>query len=123
MISPTVLFTHEAKWELMVAYLKNSAKDVSQVSRNNDRALSMILGGVKAGDKDLVKRLMKEKALNPQDIYYVGFHFSEKLFAEKEFGVNLLKALIKKGPRTQVGIQAKKRLQTVGTASAIMSTN
>ncbi len=120
LLSSSVVFTKDAKWELMIANLKLSAKELSSVARNNDRALALVLGLIKAQDKDLVKKLFKEKALTPQEIYYVGFHFSEKLFEQKQFGVDVLKKMIKKSPRNQFSIQAKKRLQVVGTASGTM---
>ncbi|MBI4971436.1 MAG: HEAT repeat domain-containing protein [Candidatus Omnitrophica bacterium] len=117
LLSSSTVFTKEAKWELMVANLKLSSKDLSSVARNNDRALAMVMGFIKAQDKDLIKRLFKEKVLTPQELYYLGFHFSEKLFDQKQFGVDLLKTMIKKSPRNQFSIQAKKRLQVVGTAT------
>ncbi|MBI4397993.1 MAG: HEAT repeat domain-containing protein [Candidatus Omnitrophica bacterium] len=120
LISSSVLFTKEAKWELMAALLKLSNKDLSVVARNNDRALSLVLGWIKAQDKDVVKKLFREAMFTPEELYYIGFHFSEKLFTEKQFGVDVLKTLIKKMPRNQYSIQAKKRLQAVGTATAIM---
>lgn len=121
-LSSSVVFTKEAKWELLVAYLKSSAKDLSSIARNSDRALGIIQGMVKSGDKDLVKRLFREKLLKPEDIYYVGFHFSEKLFELKQFGIDVLKALIKKFPRNQYASQSKKRLQVVGSASQTLET-
>ena len=120
LLSSSTVFTKEAKWELLVANIKLSSKDLSSVSRNNDRALSLVSGFIKSQDKDLIKKLFKEKALTPQELYYIGFHFSEKLFEQKQFGVDLLKKLIKKSPRNQFSIQAKKRLQVVGTATQTM---
>lgn len=116
-LSSSTVFTKDAKWELLVANVKLSTKDLSSVARNNDRCLGMVSGFIKAQDKDLIKNLFKEKALTPQELYYIGFHFSEKLFEQKQFGVDLLKKMIKKSPRNSFSIQAKKRLQVVGTAT------
>ncbi len=121
LLSKTTVYTKEVKWELMLNYLLSSELQLSSVERNRDKALFIIQGCLKSGDKDVLKKIKKEKALSMEHLYYIGFHFSEKLFELKEFGVSLLKSMIKKSPRNKYSINAKKRLQSVGEASKILS--
>jgi len=119
LLSKSTAFNKDAKWELTMAYLLASSREVSVLSRNNDRSLHLIQGFIKSDPKDALKRLKKEKAIGLEHHYYVGFHFSEKLFDLKEFGVNVLKAMIKKSPSSKYSKMAKKRLQTVGDATKV----
>ncbi len=55
-----------------------------------------------------------EKALGPEELYHVGFHFAEKLFAQREFGVALLRHLASRSPRSKAGTAARRKLEIVG---------
>jgi hypothetical protein len=109
-----MLFTEEVRYEHVVVLLRNSPKDLSPLRRRDDEALRRIGELIRNDEFPLLKRLTTEKALKPADLFYVGFHFSEKLFKHREFGVKLLKHLLKKAPRSQIGRAAKEKLRLVG---------
>ncbi len=109
-----MLFTDEIKYELAVIRLRNSPKDLSPLRRKSDEVLMIIGELVKNNEFPLLKRLKSDKALRPQELFYLSFHFSEKLFDHRKFGVELLKYLVKKSPRSQIGSAAKEKLSLVG---------
>jgi len=47
------------------------------------------------------------KWLDPEDLYYLGFHFAEKDGAAKHFGGKMLKLVVKRSPKTKTGQAAK----------------
>jgi len=109
-----LFFTDEVKYELSIIRVKESTKNVSLLHRNNDRGLQLIEFLNKSSDIAILKRLKTEKVLGSDDLFYIGFHFSEKLFELKDFGVAVLKYVIKKYPRAKQSSKAKKKLQQVG---------
>ncbi|MFH1384430.1 MAG: HEAT repeat domain-containing protein [Candidatus Omnitrophota bacterium] len=114
LLSTGLLFTDEVKYEASIIGLKNSNQDIALRSRNNDTVLQLFEYLLKSSDIALLKRIKSEKNLEAHDLFYVGFHFSEKLFELKGFGVAILKLLIKKYPRSKVAPKAKKKLAQVG---------
>ena len=92
---------------MIVIHLKNSAKDVALLYRNNDMCLSLFESLIKTSDIALLKRIKAERVLDAEDFFYLGFHFSEKLFELREFGLDIIKLLVKRYPRSKVTTKAK----------------
>ncbi|PIQ87257.1 MAG: hypothetical protein COV74_01680 [Candidatus Omnitrophica bacterium CG11_big_fil_rev_8_21_14_0_20_45_26] len=115
-IEGSVLFNEEARFAYMVNLLKRSKQDLSSAYRDQDKGLLMLQSMVKSAGASFAKRIQKEKAFDPKDKYYIGFHFSEKLFDLREFGIQVLKQLAK--GNTTLGRLAKKKLSIVGSLSA-----
>ena len=59
------------------------------------------------GGFDVAKALRKDRALELEHLYYVGFHFSE---LDHPVGDELLEEVVKKGGRSKVGKMAKNKL-------------
>jgi len=108
------LLTEGLKYELAVVRMRGSPPDLSPLRRKDDEALKLIAELMKSADFPLAKRLRAEKALGPVELYHIGFHFAEKLFEQREFGIGLLKHLVKKSPRGKIGIAARQKLKLVG---------
>jgi len=121
LISGTLLFNSEVKFEYAVLLLKTSKKDLSLSFRNQDPALLAFQSLIPQKNFGPVERLKKEKVLSPEDIYYLGFHFSEKLFDQKDFGVQVLKYFITKFKKSSYTKNAKKKLELVGVSSFVPS--
>ncbi len=121
LISGTLLFNSEVKFEYAILLLKTSKKDLSLSFRNQDPALLAFQGLIPHKNFGLVERLKKEKALSPDDVYYLGFHFSEKLFDQKDFGIQVLKYFITKFKKSSQRKNAKKKLELVGVSSFVPS--
>lgn len=100
-------------YEIAVLSLRNSPKDLSPKKRKTDRALKGLADILGRKGFPLLKRLKAEKALRPEDLYYAGFHFSEKLFRKKEFGIALLTYLAGKSPRSKTGRAAREKIELV----------
>jgi HEAT repeat protein len=108
------LLTDDLKYEFVVVKMRSQPPDLSPIRRKDDEALRFIAELMKRADFPLVRRLKADKGLGHPELYHIGFHFSEKLFEQREFGIGLLKHLVKKSPRGKIGIAAKHKLKLVG---------
>jgi hypothetical protein len=101
----------EQKLELALAGLSVSGRDFSRQSRINDPHLRLLEELLSAGCKAtaLARRLIKDEALPRKALYYAGYHFAERMLAEREFGAALLTALAGR-PRSEEGREAREKL-------------
>ena len=106
--------TDELKFERAVVKLRHGLPDLASPQRDDSEALRLIAELAHSNEFPLLKRLKSEKALGPEELYHVGFHFAEKLFAQREFGVALLAHIAKKSARSRIGVAAKRKLELVG---------
>ncbi len=110
-LDDTPLMTPEIRFRLAVAKLKTGRRDLSRAHRLADYALEHIATLLRENPKSFQKQLLSEKALEPADYLYVGFHFSESLHEERRFGVDLLRHVVKKSPRSKAAAKARKKLK------------
>ena len=59
----------------------------------------------------LLEALRKEKALEPEDLFYIGYSFAEGSAEERVLGKGILEFLARRYPRTKVGRGAKNKLK------------
>jgi hypothetical protein len=59
----------------------------------------------------LLESLKKEKKLEPEDIFSLGFTFAERPGDERDLGKGLLEHLVARVPRTKIGKSAKNKLK------------
>lgn len=122
LLQDSYLYTTEARYEMAILTLKTSKKDLSTGFRDQDRSLQLFQTMIKTNPDQLFKNLCKERRLlSPQDLYYLGFHFSEKLFELREFGVKLLRYLVKKQPSSAAARLAKRKLASIGVGGQLVS--
>jgi len=122
LLQDSYLYTNEARYEMAILTLKTSKKDLSAGFRDQDKSLQLFQTMIKNNPDELMKKLLKErKVILPQDFYYLGFHFSEKLFELREFGIRLLKHQIKKQPSSSVSKLAKRKLASIGLGAKLVS--
>jgi len=107
-IEGSFLFTHDVKFELAIAKLKTSKLDYAQTYRDQNHGLLILQGLIKNNREEACKWIVREKALSPEERYFIGFHFAEKQFELREFGIKLLKITSK--TRNKLGRQAKQKL-------------
>jgi HEAT repeats len=100
--------------EAAMCGLKKSAKDISTESRMNDYCLRHFEQCLSNNAPDTIKQIEKAKWLDENDFYYLGFHFVEKIGAEREFGITMLKLVIKANPRAKLAGNAKNKLKSCG---------
>ena len=100
--------------ELAACGLKISRQDLSAEARANDPALEHFARLIHAQPAELSAYVQKAAWLTPADLLYLGFHFAEREGAEKKFGGELLRLVIKRSPRTKVAQNAKSKLRSAG---------
>lgn len=98
--------TDEDRYQLASLELTRSLRDTRPASRAGDESLR-ILGGLVKHGFDVAKALKKDRVLELDHLYYVGFHFSEE---GHPLGEELLEEVVKKGGRAKVAKMAKNKL-------------
>jgi len=99
--------------ELAMCGLKVSSHDVSHDSRANDACLRHFSNCIAQDAAEVQAQVEKAKWLEPEDLFYLGFHFTEQFGAEKGFGAAVLQHLVKGSPKSKVAASAKNKLKTV----------
>ncbi|QVL32653.1 hypothetical protein KIH39_01680 [Telmatocola sphagniphila] len=105
-----------ARFELATVGLKLSAKDFSEDSRAKDTCLHSFstLLQHQQNDEEIFQQLEKVKWLEPEDLYYLGFHFADHEARHKKFASLVLKLVVKRSPKSKLGQNAKAKLKTSG---------
>jgi HEAT repeat protein len=98
--------TDDDRYGMASLLLAKSPKDTRPASRSGDDALAM-LGSLLARRYDVAGALKKDKALDLEHLYYVGFHFAED---GHPLGEDLLTRVADLGGRGKVGKMAKSKL-------------
>ena len=94
------------RYRLASMLLKDSHKDTRPSARASDESLAL-LEGLAGSSFDVAAALRKDKGLELDDLYYVGFHFAED---QHPLGQELLAEVVKKAGRTKIGKMAKNKL-------------
>jgi HEAT repeat protein len=98
--------TDDDRYALASLELARGPKDTRPATRHSDESLKM-LSALLARGFDVGAALRKDKSLELDALYYVGFHFAE---GKMPVGEELLEEVAKKGGRTKVGKMAKNKL-------------
>ena len=94
--------------------LKLSPKDLAAESRAADAALEQFANLIHHHETELPELLAGAKWLEPEDLFYLGFHFAEKDRQEQKFGGVALKLLAERSPRSKLAKDAKAKLLREG---------
>lgn len=100
--------------ELAACGLKVSPKDLAHETRAADPCLGQFANLIQQDDSELQTQLGKMKWLDPDDLYYLGFHFAEQEGRPKKFAGELLRQVVKRSPRSKLGQSAKSKLRGAG---------
>jgi HEAT repeat protein len=98
--------TDEDRYALASLELARSNRDTRPASRAGDESLRLFGSLLKHGF-DVAKALKKDRLLELDHLYYVGFHFQEE---GHPLGEELLDEVVKKGGRAKVAKMAKNKL-------------
>lgn len=101
------------RYQLCSLELREGALDTSSSARASDPALGRLATLLGRGF-DLAAALRKDKALGPEHLYYVGFHFTE---AGQPLGEELLEQVASTVGRGKLGRMAKNKLSLVQSGS------
>jgi hypothetical protein len=110
------LLDGETRYAALVSGLcaLSSKKELGRASRTTDPVLKLIVELLAKGEP-VGAKLVKEKSLEADDLFYVGFNFIEsKDDDEKELGATLLSHLAETAPRSKLGRSAKNKLHLAG---------
>lgn len=110
-LAATDLFDADIRYDLSVANLKLSPKDLGLHLRGDDHALRGFQALLADKHVPLMDRLVKDKTLDASDLFFVGFHFAEGHGPERDFGTKLLEHVAKKWPASKDGKAAKNKLK------------
>jgi HEAT repeat protein len=100
--------------ELALCGLKASAHDLAAESRAADPCLQQLVRLCQTDEPAVRAALEKSKWLTPEDLYYVGFHLVEQGDLPARCGVEVLKLVAKRSPRSKLGQSAKHKLTNSG---------
>jgi HEAT repeat protein len=107
-------FTPEDRFRLAIAQFKLHSHTLGPNTQRQDPTLEQFAELYRSSAFPLLESLKKEKVLEPDDLFYLGFRFAERPGEERDIGKNLLEFLVKKYPRTKVGKSAKNKLKLLG---------
>lgn len=100
--------------ELACCGLKVSPHELSPEARAGDPCLQQFATLYQGYEAELSAELEKIKWLEPEDLYYLGFHFAEQVGQQKQFGGKVLRLLVKRSPRSKLAQAAKRKLRGAG---------
>jgi hypothetical protein len=104
-------FNVEDKFVLAIAHVKDRPHRIASTARREDPAIELFGELYRSSAFPLLEALKKERALDPEDLFYIGFSFAEGSAEERVLGKGLLEFLARRYPRTKVGRGAKNKLK------------
>ena len=105
--------TDDDRYALASLELLRSNRDTRPASRAGDEGLRLLGLLVRSGF-DVAKALRKDRALDLEHLYYIGFHFTE---LDHPVGDELLEEVVKKGGRAKVAKMAKNKRKLVDASA------
>jgi HEAT repeat protein len=106
-----------ARFELAGCELKQSSKEVTAESRAADPALQQFTSLHQHYDEqELFDLLTKARWLDPEDLYYLGFHLAEQVGKAQTFGGRVLRLVVERSPKSKTAQAAKSKLKRAGLA-------
>lgn len=106
LLCTTEAATNETRYELAARLLAASRKDTSAAVRRDDEALALIERLLRNGH-DVVSAMQRDRSLDLDALYYVGFHFVEQ---DHPAGADLLQHVVERGGRKKIAKMAKNKL-------------
>ncbi len=96
--------------ELAACGLKTSGKDLAADGRAADPCLEQFTHLAQQDDGQWVEQVEKMRWLEPEDLYYLGFHLAEQPGRARKLAEPLLHLVVKRSPRSKMGQAAKSKL-------------
>lgn len=110
-------WTAEDKFALAVSQLKLHSHDVVSAPSRHDPALELFADLYRSSAFPVVETLKKEKGLEPEDLFYLGFRYAEGTPEVRSLGEDVLAFLAEKYPRAKVGKSAKNKLKLLNQSA------
>jgi hypothetical protein len=100
--------------EAAACALKLSPRDLAHDSREADPCVEQFVRLIHNHEAETLDFVTRAKWLDPEELFYLGFHFVEKERQEKKFGGAALNLVIKRSPRSKLAKDAKSKLLSAG---------
>jgi hypothetical protein len=100
--------------EAAACALKASGRDLSAEARPADPAVQQFARLIDHHEAETLEFVTQAKWLEAEELFYLGFHFAEKERAEKKFGGEMLRLVVKRSPRSKLAKDAKSKLRGEG---------
>ena len=94
--------------------VKESQHDVGAEARSADHGLQQFSRLLSNYQAEVTKFVDKAKWLEPEDLFYLGFHFAEQNGAPQKFGGAVLRLLLKRSPKSKLAKDARAKLRSAG---------
>lgn len=107
------LIDAEGRYLLGIASLRLNSKELAPAARRANLGLKVLRALVYDHREGLVRKLRGDKDLRAEDYYYLGFHFCEEGGEMRPFGMAMLRHVVRKFPRTRLGVAAKRKLEAL----------
>jgi HEAT repeat protein len=98
--------TEEDRYALASAELGRGSRDTRAAARAANEALRLFGSMIDRG-ADLAAMLRKDRSLDLEDLYFLGFHFAEESLP---LGEEILRLIIEKGGRAKIAKMARSKL-------------
>ena len=102
------------RFELAGCGLRLSEHNLAADSRAADPSLDQFARLLRSHEVHPAERLKQARWLQPEDLFYLGFHFVEGDRLEREFGAQALRLLLKRSPRSKIAKDARSKLRSAG---------
>lgn len=102
------------RFEAAALELRLSEKELAAEARAADPCLQHFARLIHNHDIDPAERLRQAKWLEPEDLFYLGFHFLEGNRQERQFGAAVLHCLQERFPRSKLARNARSKLRSAG---------
>nr|AFD03194.1 hypothetical protein [uncultured bacterium W4-21b] len=112
-----LFYTDEVRYEMASVLLNLSKKDMGVQGRTNDPAVQLFSVLARVNFSNVIAMIKKDRTLDANSLYYLGFHFAEKMFEQKAFGIEVLKYLLKRFPRSKVASATRKKIKLAGVVT------
>jgi HEAT repeat protein len=109
-------FDAETKYAFALSELKSHKHTLAAPARRHDVALDLLRELIRSPFPAL-ERLRRERAVAPEDLFYVAFNFAEGSREDKEVAREMMDHLAAKYSRTKVGKAAKNKLRLLNRAA------
>lgn len=102
------------RFEAAACGLKVSGHDLAAEARTADAALQQFARLVHSHEVHPCERIEQARWLEPEDLFYLGFHFVEGNGPDRDFGARVLRLMIKRSPKSKLAKDARSKLRSQG---------
>jgi hypothetical protein len=106
--------SEEIRFELAATGLKIANHDLAPEARQAEPSLGQFARLLQDQGFDVFARVRRAKYLDPDDLFYLGFHFTELNGNAREFGGKVLELLVERSPKSSLAKDARRKLKSEG---------